>query len=107
MTLENTYNLECKCGQVFKAELYETINVTLDPTLLEKLFKGEINLVECPKCHTKAHIRKPLLFHDMKHDLMIMVENGNLNSLINDLESRGLYPEFKDDTKIQKKQEKK
>ena len=96
MTLSSEYALGCKCGYEFKADLYNSINVTLDPSLLKKLFTGEINRVEYPKCHTKAHIRKSLLFHDLDNDLMILAENGNLDGLVKDLKSRKIYPEFND-----------
>ncbi len=40
--------LECpKCGTRQNVFLYDSINVSIDPNLKEKLFKGEINVFQC------------------------------------------------------------
>jgi hypothetical protein len=45
MTQERSVELGCpKCNEKQSITLYESINVSLDPSLKEKLFRGEINL---------------------------------------------------------------
>ncbi len=51
--------------------LYDSINVSLDPSLKDKLFKGEINSFMCEKCHEKAFMPMPLLYHDMDKPFMV------------------------------------
>ena len=95
MTSKHECELECRCGQVFKADLYDSINVTLDPKLLTMLFAREINKVKCPKCKVESQVKNPLVFHDMKIDLMLVSKDGNIENLIKDLENKGLYKDVK------------
>jgi hypothetical protein len=64
--------LECpKCGARQNVSLYDSINVSIDPSLKEKLFKGEINVFQCEKCDQKIFVATPLLYYDMEKHLMI------------------------------------
>lgn len=69
-----------KCGIEFDAPVYESVNVTLDPDLREKVLNGEIFVFECPVCHEKHFIQYPFLYHDMKNKFMI--QQGNPADLI-------------------------
>ena len=72
MTRQRTIELECpKCGEKQSLTLYDSINVSLDPSLKEKLFKGEINIFQCKKCKEKAFVPMPLLYHDMEKHLLV------------------------------------
>jgi len=51
--------------------LYDSINVSLDPTLKDRLFKGEINIFKCGQCQEESVIPIPLLYHDMDKPLLI------------------------------------
>jgi len=64
--------LDCpKCGERNSVTLYDSINVSEDPNLKEKLFEGEINSFKCEKCQEKVFVQIPLLYHDMdKHFLV-------------------------------------
>jgi len=74
MTKIESYDLNCKaCGKDFKAPIYESVNITLDPELLEKIWNGTLNTVKCPKCKKEHFVAVPLLFHDMEYKV---VENG-------------------------------
>lgn len=70
------------CNRTQKMTIYESINVTLDPSLKEKLFKGGINIFQCTTCGKKEFVAIPLLYHDMVHQ--IMVQYFPLDSLEND-----------------------
>ncbi len=48
MTIEMQVELNCpKCGDKQETTIYESINVSLDPTLKERLYRGEINTFHC------------------------------------------------------------
>jgi predicted nucleic-acid-binding Zn-ribbon protein len=67
MTKERMEEIDCpKCGAKQTETLWETINVTLNPELKEKLFQGEINRFRCKNCGNEAYISLPLLYHDMR-----------------------------------------
>ena len=95
MTLIEEYGLTCSCGKEFKAPLHNSINVTLNPNILNILYEGKFNVVECPKCHLESYIDKPFLFHDMKKKLMIEVDAGQIDDFMHYLVSKGYFYIFK------------
>ncbi len=107
MTMIREVQLACtKCNHNFQDKLYLTINITLDPQLLRKIYDGEINVVECPNCHIKSFVDINLLFHDMeyivkengkmvKKSYMLDVKEGQWNWLIWKLDKEGYFNKFK------------
>jgi hypothetical protein len=72
MSEKRSYNLTCqKCTSAFAVELYESVNVLKDPELKEQLMLNQINAVECPTCHFKFRVDKPLLYADPEQRLLI------------------------------------
>ncbi|HKZ72329.1 MAG TPA: CpXC domain-containing protein [Nitrospirota bacterium] len=71
MTLTTSEVIICPCGEQFIAPLYSSINVSEEPELQEKLLKGEINKVICPRCRETFFAGRFLLYHDMEKNLMI------------------------------------
>ncbi len=72
MTRRRLMDLECpKCGARQTVSLYDSINVSIDPSLKEKLFKGEINVFQCERCDQKIFVANPLLYHDMEKHLLV------------------------------------
>lgn len=69
-----------KCGEIFDVEAYDSINVTLDPELKEKIFDGSIYSFVCPHCGQEHYINYPILYHDMEHKFMI--HQGSLIALM-------------------------
>ncbi len=66
MTIERMEEIDCpKCGKKQTETIRDTINVTLNPELKEKLFQGEINKFRCKVCGNEAFISLPLFYHDM------------------------------------------
>jgi len=66
MTKERMEEIDCpKCGRKQAETVWDTINVTLNPELKEKLFQGEINRFRCKGCGNEAFVSLPLLYHDM------------------------------------------
>jgi hypothetical protein len=66
-------DVTCACGHVFRAELYQSANVTLNPDLTRLILTGEMNVVTCPSCGSRFHVEMPFLYHDMSKGEMIWV----------------------------------
>ena len=60
-----------KCHKEFECDIYESVNVTLDPELREKVLSGEIYKTVCPNCGEVEVSAHPLLYHDMDKKFMI------------------------------------
>jgi len=72
MTRKRSLDLDCpKCEAKQSVTVYDSINVSLEPGLREKLLNGEINFFQCEKCGERAFIQLPLLYHDMKRSFMV------------------------------------
>lgn len=54
-----------KCGTEGEIDLYESVNVTGNPELLEAVKNRKINSFHCEKCSFKNEIMMPFLYHDM------------------------------------------
>ena len=52
------------CGMQLQAELWESVNVTVDPDLRVRLFRRELNVVHCVTCDSSVALPVPLLYHD-------------------------------------------
>lgn len=66
--------LHCgKCNNEISIDFYDSVNVTVDPELKEKVLKEEINSGACSKCGAINQIVVPFLYHDMDLKLMVWV----------------------------------
>jgi hypothetical protein len=54
-----------QCGNAQQVEVRDSLNVTVDPNLRNRLFNADINIFTCESCNHKAIINIPLLYHDM------------------------------------------
>lgn len=61
------------CNKTSTVDLYQTVNVTLDPDLKEKVFNRELFTFTCPHCGEKAILNMPLLYHDMDKQFLIQL----------------------------------
>ena len=60
------HELTCpQCGNTQQVEVRDSINVTVDPNLRNRLFNADINIFACESCNRKAIINVPLLYHNM------------------------------------------
>ena len=75
-----------KCGKTIKYRAYSSVNVTLDPTLRDKIFDESLFVAKCPHCgHTEFNLR-PLLYNDMNKNFMIQLDApGNLYALAEEI----------------------
>ena len=72
MTQQRQIQVDCpNCGAKEKVIIYQSINVSLDPSLRERLLEGKINIFQCGKCKQDAFISGPLLYHDMDRKFMV------------------------------------
>jgi len=94
MTDINEYEIQCTCEFAFKANLYDSINIALNPEMIKVLYDGNFNVVECPKCHTRVFVDKWFLFHDMEKDIMVQIEEGDFSDFMNYLASKGYFDHF-------------
>lgn len=76
------------CGHKGDFKMYESVNVSLDPKLREKVLSGQIFEWACPKCGETISIRYDLLYHDMDKAFQIYYSPNNcsgINKMINDM----------------------
>ena len=67
------YQFTCSCGTNFTTQVYEAVNVTLEPQLLYTLLAGLLNVATCPNCGRRAAIARPFLYHDVARGLFAYV----------------------------------
>lgn len=67
MSSKDKHNVTCpQCGHEQETLVWNSINVTRDPELKQKLFNGELNVFKCNTCKHTGLINAPLLYHDME-----------------------------------------
>lgn len=59
------------CNKEYEADIFESVNVTLDPELREKVLSGEIYKTTCPHCGKDEVNAYPILYHDMEKKFMV------------------------------------
>ena len=81
------------CNYKGEFKMYESVNVSLDPSLREKVLSGKIFEWICPKCGENLSIRYNLLYHDMDKSFQVYYSPQNcsgINKMINDMLTK--YP---------------
>ena len=73
MSTFSEYEFQCECGATFTAKLWESVNVTKDPELLQLVLDGLLNVVTCPECNVAERIEKVFLYHDMERGILVFV----------------------------------
>lgn len=64
--------IECpNCHRKGEFELWDSVNVDLDPELREKIFNEELFLYHCPHCGHVTGIPMDTFYHDMKNQFML------------------------------------
>ena len=87
MSQVRTEEFECpKCHTKGQHEVWDSVNVDLNPELRDKVLSGEIFLYRCPHCGYELMLVYPLLYHDMKHKFMVFYdlpdsETGEFNDV--------------------------
>ena len=60
-----------KCGSTQQVKTYESINISKDPSLKEKVLDGSLFTWTCPHCGTVNLVTAPTLYHDPEGRLMV------------------------------------
>lgn len=59
------------CAGKGEFQMWDSVNVDLDPALREKVLNEELFLWVCPHCGTKVYVPYGFIYHDMQHRFMI------------------------------------
>jgi len=72
MTMVREMTVRCPdCGSRNNATIYLTVNVSLDPSLKDRLLSGELLRSNCAECGARWSNAYPLLYHDMNLGILI------------------------------------
>lgn len=72
MSQQRPYQIKCpKCGHRLAVELYESVNVKLNPELKDQLMLNQLNAVTCTECSLAFRVDKPLLYSDPDRKLLV------------------------------------
>ncbi len=72
MSKRNSVKITCpKCKKESDFQIWESINIQLDPEMKEQVLNGEAFLFKCPDCGEEAYVNYSVLYHDMEKRIMI------------------------------------
>jgi len=71
MTQFNLYPIRCSCKNIVDVEIYDSVNVTVSPLLLNKVRRKKINNFKCDNCGNESELAHRFLYVDMKKGLWI------------------------------------
>jgi hypothetical protein len=61
------------CNKEFSTQVWQSINITLDPHLKKEIEKDTFNMIVCSGCGSISRSPEPVQYHDMVKGLMICV----------------------------------
>ncbi len=74
MSMSEQTTVECpKCTSEQSITHWQTVNVTDDPDLKQKILDRTLVTFTCEKCGYVAEVYHPLLYHDMEQRLMVFL----------------------------------
>lgn len=72
MTRQTTATCECPtCRKSSEIEIWNSVNVTLDPQLRKQVLDGSAFAFVCPACGAQEQLSYHCLYHDMEHQFMV------------------------------------
>lgn len=72
MSKHHKEEIECPhCHHKGEFDLWESVNVDLDPELREQVLNSRLFVWTCPKCESHVILPYDTLYHDMKHRFML------------------------------------
>ncbi|MFZ1319994.1 MAG: CpXC domain-containing protein [Ignavibacteria bacterium] len=73
MTKLNITFVNClECDYQNNVELYESVNVTIDPDLKEKILDDSFKKFVCENCKFESKLEYGFMYHDMEKQIMIV-----------------------------------
>lgn len=88
------------CGKEQEFEVWQSLNVTLDPDVKARFLRGEINVFACDACGERSLCDGPLLYHDMERKFSaqyIPWEKASDPAFLKGFTSEGTLPVREDD----------
>lgn len=89
MTQLQTIPIKCECGSLVDFNLYQSVNVTVSPSLSSKVKKRKINNFKCNRCGAKSELAHNFLYVDMEKGIWIWcypeAERKNKNKIEKEL----------------------
>lgn len=73
-----------KCGEKGQITIWESVNVTAQPELREKLLDESMFLWKCPHCGNLVYVTFGFLYHDANHQFMLFFDHHTDNQRIED-----------------------
>lgn len=72
MSMERKETITCpECGHTQDFIIWQSLNGDLDPEAKQQLLDGTLFRFECDKCGHKSNVDYGILYHDMRHQVMI------------------------------------
>ena len=72
MSKQSQHQIKCpECGKAQMVSAWDSVNVTLDPSLRDRLFKGVINQFKCDDCDFTSFINMNFFYHDMERKFAV------------------------------------
>ena len=72
MSKHKTFHIKCpSCGAQQDVELYEAVNVGVEPELKTALLENQLNRVDCVDCEASFRVDMPLLYSDPQRHILI------------------------------------
>lgn len=72
MSKFSLHEIKCPCcGNEFKENIADSLNVTLDNDSFKKVRTGKVFKIKCPKCKKEFFLNHPFLYHDMEKHFMV------------------------------------
>ena len=86
------HRLKCTgCGEKFNVNLFDSINVTLNPYIIKMIYEGKFNSATCPKCDITYFVTKEFLFHDMKKGILSWIKPEEMDYFFAYLKEKGYF----------------
>jgi len=72
MNKRKIFNIKCpSCGTQQNVELYEAVDVAVEPELKQVLLENRLNRVVCTDCDANFRVDMPLLYNDPGNEILI------------------------------------
>ncbi|MEF2559936.1 MAG: CpXC domain-containing protein [Eggerthellaceae bacterium] len=103
MTKIEPVDVTCpNCGASGVYDRYASANVTLNPSLKDRVMDGSLFVYECPNCGNKLRVVTSCLYHDMRKRLLIQLspeveDDAELRDMLDTLTENGVNLSFTDE----------
>ncbi len=75
-----------RCKSPVIADLEQLLDVSVDPSVKQRLLSGQVNVIHCPTCGFEGMVSAPLVYHDPEKELLLTYFPPDLGLSVNDQE---------------------